>query len=127
MTYAHEDPALAAATLNRFVTEYLKYRQEVLSGKGVAGLSEQRDVIEGRLAASDKSLRDFLARNGLSDFEAEAAASRKLFSDISDELPRSNLTRSRGQIRAHSPDRVHAEGCRSLRRNHIGGSGEAAP
>ena len=86
MTFAHEDPALAAATLNRFVTEYLKYRQEVLSGKGVAGLAEQRDVIEGRLSEADKSLREFLARNGLSDFEAEAAAARKLFSDLSDEL-----------------------------------------
>ncbi|MBK8838350.1 MAG: hypothetical protein IPO30_06520 [Hyphomonadaceae bacterium] len=86
MTFAHEDPTLAAATLNRLVTEYLKYRQEVLSGKGVAGLTEQRDVIEGRLAASDKSVRDFLARNGLSDFDAEQAAARKQFADISDEL-----------------------------------------
>ncbi len=73
MTYAHEDPTLAAATLNRFVTEYLKYRQEVLSGKGAAGLTEQREVIEGRLAAADKSLRDYLAKNGLSDFEARRA------------------------------------------------------
>jgi len=86
MTFAHEDPALAAATLNRFVTEYLKYRQEVLSGQGVAGLTEQRDVIEGRLAASDKSVRDFLAKNDLSDFDAETSAAKKLFSDISDEL-----------------------------------------
>lgn len=86
MTYAHEDPALAAATLNRVVTEYLKYRQEVLSGKGATGLTEQREVIEGRLAAADKSVRDYLAKNGLSDFEAETAAAKKLFSDISDEL-----------------------------------------
>jgi len=86
VAYSHEDPALAAATLNRFVTEYLEYRQEVLSGKGVAGLSEQRDVIEGRLAEADKSLRDFLTTNSLSDFDAETAAARKQFADISDEL-----------------------------------------
>ena len=86
MTFAHEDPALAAATLNRFVTEYLKYRQEVLSGKGAAGLTEQRGVIEERLAASDKALQDFLKQNGLSDFDAETAAAKKLFADLSDEL-----------------------------------------
>ncbi len=88
MTYAHEDPALAAATLNRFVTEYLKYRQEVLSGKDVAGLTEQRGVIEGRLSEADKALRDFLTTNNLSDFDAEAASARKQFADISDELTR---------------------------------------
>ncbi len=86
MTFAHEDPARAAATLNRFVTEYMKYRQEVLSGKGVAGLTEQRGVIEERLAEADKAQRAFLASHGLSDFEAETAAAKKLFSDISDEL-----------------------------------------
>jgi uncharacterized protein involved in exopolysaccharide biosynthesis len=34
MTFAHEDPELAAETLNRFVAEYLSYRQQVLSGRG---------------------------------------------------------------------------------------------
>jgi uncharacterized protein involved in exopolysaccharide biosynthesis len=86
MTFAHEDPQLAAVTLNRFVTEYMKYRQEVLSGKGPAGLSEQRTVIEARLAAADKAVRDYLANNGLSDFDAESAAAKKMLSDISDEL-----------------------------------------
>jgi len=46
MTFAHENPELAAATLNRFVAEYLKYRQEVFSGQGVQGLSVQRKLIE---------------------------------------------------------------------------------
>lgn len=86
MTFAHEDPALAAATLNRFVTEYMKYRQEVLSGRGVAGLTEQRGVIEERLAEADKTQRAFLNSHGLLDFDAETAAAKKLFSDISDEL-----------------------------------------
>jgi uncharacterized protein involved in exopolysaccharide biosynthesis len=85
MTFAHEEPTLAAATLNRFVTEYLKYRQEVLSGKGAAGLSEQRGVIEERLSEADKALRGYLAQHGLSDFDAETASAKKLFADISDE------------------------------------------
>ncbi len=86
MTYAHQDPTLAAATLNRLVTEYLKYRQEVLQGQDVAGLTEQRRLIEERLLAADGAMRDFLARNGLSDFAAAKAAATRLFAVISDEL-----------------------------------------
>jgi uncharacterized protein involved in exopolysaccharide biosynthesis len=85
MTFAHENPDLAAATLNRFVTEYLKYRQEVFSGQGVQGLSDQRKLIEERLAAADKALQDYLLQNSLSDFEAENAAATKQLSDITDE------------------------------------------
>lgn len=85
MTFAHEDPDLAAETLNRFVTEYLAYRQQVLSGRGAEGLSEQRGLIEERLEAADKALRDYLARNALSDYDAETASAAKLFSDITDE------------------------------------------
>ncbi len=85
MTFAHENPELAAATLNRFVAEYLKYRQEVFSGQGAQGLSDQRILIEERLAAADKALQDYLAKNSLSDFEAENAAATKQLSDITDE------------------------------------------
>lgn len=85
MTFAHEDPQVAAETLNRFVAEYQTYRQEVLSGQGVAGLTEQRSLIEGRLDEADKALRDYFAKNGLSDYETEVAAATKLFADISDE------------------------------------------
>ena len=85
MTFAHEDPELAAETLNRFVAEYLSYRQQVLSGRGAEGLSEQRGLIEDRLGAADKALRDYLARNALSDYDAEATSAKKVFSDITDE------------------------------------------
>jgi uncharacterized protein involved in exopolysaccharide biosynthesis len=88
MTYAHPEPELAAETLNIFVEEYLKYRREVLSGKGVAGLTEQRGVIEGRLGLADKALQDYLAKNGLSDFDTETQAAARLFSEISDERAR---------------------------------------
>lgn len=86
MTYAHTQPQLAADTLNAFVTEYLNYRREVLAGRGVSGLTEQRGVIESRLEAADEALQKYLARNGLSDFEAENAAATRAFSEISDEL-----------------------------------------
>jgi uncharacterized protein involved in exopolysaccharide biosynthesis len=85
MTFGHEDPELAAETLNRFVSEYLSYRQQVLSGRGADGLSEQRSLIEERLKAADKALRDYLAANALSDYDAEATSATRMFSDIADE------------------------------------------
>ena len=108
IAYAHQDPALAAATLNRVVTEYLAYRQEVMSGTGAAGLTEQRDVIEGRLAEADKALRDFLTMNNLSDFDAETDAARKQFADISDELAKVqvSLRESDGSRRSSSTIRA---------------------
>lgn len=88
LTFAHAEPELAAETLNAFVEEYLTYRREVLSGKGVDGLAEQRGVIEGRLDAADKALRDYLAANDLSNFDAEVDAAARLFSELSDEQSR---------------------------------------
>jgi uncharacterized protein involved in exopolysaccharide biosynthesis len=85
MTYAHEEPELAAETLNTFVAEYMKYRQEVLSGQGTQNLVDQRTIIEGRLEEADKALREYLAKNGLSTYDAEMAAATRQFSDISDE------------------------------------------
>jgi uncharacterized protein involved in exopolysaccharide biosynthesis len=88
MTFAHPEPELAAETLNIFVEEYLKYRREVLSGKGVAGLSEQRGVIEGRLGEADKALQNYLVANNLSEFDAETQAAARQFSELSDEQAR---------------------------------------
>ncbi|HVK80477.1 MAG TPA: Wzz/FepE/Etk N-terminal domain-containing protein, partial [Verrucomicrobiae bacterium] len=113
IAYTHEDRALAAATLNRVVTEYLEYRQEVLSGKGGAGLTEQRDVIEGRLAEADRALRDFLTLNSLSDFDAETAAARKQFADISDELAKVQVSLRESGISSRSSASVRALTVRS--------------
>ena len=88
MTFAHENPDLAAATLNRFVSEYLSYRQHVFSGGAADGLSHQRGVIEQRLETADAALRDERARYALGDYEAESAAATKLFGDLIEEQAR---------------------------------------
>ncbi len=102
LSYSHRDPQLAAATLNRVVSEYLKYRQEILSGQQIAGLSAQRAVIEERLSQADSKLRDFLQANGLSDFEAEMSATRNLLSAISDETAKAEAARSEAEARVAS-------------------------
>lgn len=102
LSYSHRDPRLAAATLNRVVSEYLKYRQEILSGQQIAGLSAQRAVIEDRLSQADSKLRDFLQENGLSDFEAEMSAARNLLSAISDETAKAEAGKSEAEARVAS-------------------------
>ncbi len=91
-TYAHRQPQLAADTLNAFVAEYLIYRGEILTGRGASGLSEQRGVIEERLKAADEALQDHLARNSISDFDAENSAAIRLFSEVSGELSRADAS-----------------------------------
>lgn len=86
MTFSHENPKIAADTLNAFVAAYLDYRREVLGGGAVEGLTEQRGVIEGRFAEADRALREFLARNALGDFDVALASTAKLYSDVSDKL-----------------------------------------
>lgn len=100
MTFAHEEPELAAETLNRFVGEYLSYRQEVLSGRGTDNLSEQRKLIEDRLQAADKALRDYLAANSISDFDAERSAAIRLFADISDEQAKVQASLSEAEAKS---------------------------
>jgi uncharacterized protein involved in exopolysaccharide biosynthesis len=100
LTYAHPEPQLAADTLNAFVTEYLAYRHEVLEGKGVEGLTGQREVIERRLKAADEALQAYLVKNRLSDFDAEAAAATRAFSEISDEASKVEASLHEGQAKA---------------------------
>ena len=88
MTFSHEQPELAAATLNVFTEEYLGYRLEVASGRGAGALSAQRDITEQRLAQADRALQDYLRAHGLGDFDAEAEAAARLFSELSDEQAR---------------------------------------
>ena len=99
-TYAHRQPQLAADTLNAFVAEYLIYRGEILARRGVSGLSEQRGAIEERLKAADEALQDYLARNSISDFDAENSAAMRLFSEVSGEASRANASLSEAKAKA---------------------------
>lgn len=99
MSFAHEDPRLAAETLNIFVGEYFDYRREVLAGKGADSVSDQRGVIEERLKTADVALQAFLESNRISDFDAEAAALSKLHVDLSDKLSEVEASLSEARAR----------------------------
>ncbi len=127
LSYSHRDPQLAAATLNRVVSEYLKYRQEILSGQQIAGLSAQRAAIEDRLAVADGQLRDFLQANGLSDFEAEMFAMRNLLAGIADETVKAEAARSEAEARVASLTRQLASTPKQVDLYADSAGGDASP
>lgn len=100
LTYRHEDPAIAAQTLNVAVDVYMAYRQEVFGGGSAAALSEQREDIETRLAAANDAVRTFLAANRIADFEAETQSVLKLIGDLNDQLAASTTSRREAEGRA---------------------------
>jgi uncharacterized protein involved in exopolysaccharide biosynthesis len=100
LTYRHEDPAIAAQTLNVAVDTYMAYRQEVLGGGSAGALSVQREEIETQLAAANDAVRSFLAENRIADFEAETQATLKLIGDINDQMAASTASRREAEGRA---------------------------
>ncbi|MEZ5937027.1 MAG: Wzz/FepE/Etk N-terminal domain-containing protein [Hyphomonadaceae bacterium] len=102
MSFQHRDPETATETLKAFVDAYMSYRSEVLQGSEAQELSSQRSLIEEKLAKADQALGDFLARNGLSDFEAEQAAVVALHGQLSQDLSDADaaLSEARGRVSA---------------------------
>lgn len=80
--FAHSDPAMSADVLNAVVETYVAYRAEVFSDRSPRSLERQREQFEVDLRIAENDLLRFLTDNGLSDFTAEQAAVRELFSAV---------------------------------------------
>ena len=83
--YRHEKPEVAALVLNSLVTNYLKYRREVLSDQSLPLVIEQRRAFEAQLAGAESAIESFLSSNGISDFEAEKTSLNTLQTTLRDE------------------------------------------
>jgi uncharacterized protein involved in exopolysaccharide biosynthesis len=79
LSFTHKDPMVAAEVLNALVDEYLAYRKTVLVGGDAKVLDQQRKAFEDRLAAAEMSYQDFLAQNGIGDFDAEKASLAQVY------------------------------------------------
>jgi uncharacterized protein involved in exopolysaccharide biosynthesis len=79
LTFGHENPLVASEVLNALVDEYLKYRREVLIGGDAKVLDEQRKAFEARLAGADQAFQQFLADNGIGDFETEKTSLAQVY------------------------------------------------
>lgn len=102
LEYAHEDPVVAAETLNRLVDEYLSYRKQVLLDVLPPLLAEQRRFFQRRLGTADQAYETFLQANRIGDFQAEKAALSALNAALGDESYRveARLEEVRGRVAA---------------------------
>jgi uncharacterized protein involved in exopolysaccharide biosynthesis len=104
LTLANKDPQVAAAALNKLIDEYLSYRREVLFEDRSSGLAGQKNQFESELEAVQREISDFLAANGVSDFDAERLALQNLLATTRQELlmSQSRLSESRGRLASSS-------------------------
>ena len=102
LAFAHPAPLLAAETLNVFVKVYIDYRREILDKRSASGLGEQRAAVEDRLRTADQALLAFLAKNNISDFDAEKDAVTHLFGMLTDDLSGVDASRREAESRIAS-------------------------
>jgi uncharacterized protein involved in exopolysaccharide biosynthesis len=85
LSYKDSDPKRAALVLNRLIDAYLVYRRSILLEPSTSYLTEQRHVFEGKLTGVDQTYQEFLAANGITDFEAEKTSLNSLQASLTDE------------------------------------------
>lgn len=84
--YKNENPAVAAKAVNVWVDEYLAYRRDVLVDDQAASFRVQRTEVEQRLSVAQADITNFLAANGIGDFEGERTAATALQASTQAEL-----------------------------------------
>lgn len=119
LEYAHKDPKMAAAVLNRLVDEYLQYRKQVLLDVLPPLLAEQRRAFQNRLGAADQAYEDFLQANRIGDFAAEKTSLSALAAALTDESYRveARLQEVQGRLGAIAADYAELPSEISLQRD----------
>lgn len=110
LSYAHEDPVMAAEVLNRLTDAYLRYRKQVLLDVLPPLLAEQRRLFQKRLGAADQAYEAFLQAHRIGDFQAEKQALNALTAALTDEAYRvdARLGEVRGRLGSISADLAQA-------------------
>ncbi len=100
LSFEHANAAIAAATLNALVDQYLKRRRDVLVGGEYEAFSAQTTGVGQRAAAASAALSTFLTENGIGDFESELAALAKRAGDIETQMLDAQTSRREAEARA---------------------------
>ena len=82
LAFTHKDPMVAAEVLNTLVDEYMAYRKTVLVGGDIGPIDRQKRDFETRLAAAEEAYRNFLATNGIGDFDSEKASLAQVYGQL---------------------------------------------
>jgi polysaccharide biosynthesis protein PslE len=86
LSFEHNNPQIAARTLNTLIDTYLARRREVLVGGEYDALSRQSAVVDERVNAASTALAAFLSQNQIGDFETELAALAQRVTDTDTQL-----------------------------------------
>ena len=85
-SFTHKDPQVAADATNAFVKAFLTYRKEVSTGYALSAVSAQRREFDANLADAEASIREFLVKHQIGDFDSEKAAAATRRSALTDDL-----------------------------------------
>ena len=93
LSFKHEDPEIAVAGLNMFLTEYMRERQTIFVSEAADIVSKRREATELQLSRNESEIAATLRRNNVSDFESE----REGATERTEEL-KTTLNTLRGEI-----------------------------
>ncbi len=100
LSFKHDNAMSAALILNTLVDEYQAYRLEVYSDAVGPLLQKQKDAFDQKLADVDNQYRDFLAANGVGDFDTARATYTKIYDQVTADLftTRSQMATDRAKL-----------------------------
>ncbi len=85
-SFTHEDPRIAADTLNLLIDTYLAYRTTLFSDGGGEEFAAQSDLFQLELDEADRALRSFMLEYELTDLDAERSAVQRLIESVESDL-----------------------------------------
>jgi uncharacterized protein involved in exopolysaccharide biosynthesis len=86
LSFKFSDAEGAALILNTLIDEYQTYRQDVYTDATGPVLAAQKAQFDQQLASADAAYQQFLAQNGVGDFEAAKATYSKVYDQIQTDL-----------------------------------------
>jgi uncharacterized protein involved in exopolysaccharide biosynthesis len=86
LSFKFPDSEGAALILNTLIDEYQTYRQEVYTDATGPVLRQQKADFDQQLASADAAYQQFLAQNGVGDFEAAKATYSKVYDQVQTDL-----------------------------------------
>ncbi len=86
ISFKHENPDVAQLTVDRIIEEYLEFRRDVFVDGASSLIGDRREATEKQLATLDKALSNFMAKNGIGDFDSERTGSRRRTEELRAQL-----------------------------------------
>ena len=94
LSFKHANARSASIILNALIDEYQTYRRDkVYQDDSGPALEKERDAFDAQLATADQAYQQFLADNGVGDFDAAKATYSKIY-----DTAMSNLYDTQAQI-----------------------------